>query len=832
MRLSLRQKLGLAAKTIGALFGGEQLVGQAVGIFGAHGELPRRGTRAILEAYSQMPWLRAVASRIGFAVAHAQWQLFATGTPRAQSRGHREQPDKWDRAWYRDRRIQTGRTNAERKHLLEERAHLGELIEIEENPVLDLLNDPSDILPGVATRAISQIHLDLAGETFWALNGPELGGRFIPEQAFPLPPHWIKSTPTPSHPFYQVSFPKGGQFPIPMDRMLWIKDPDPLNPLGRGTGLGKTLGDELDTDEMTAKHLKQFFLNRARPDMIVSGKAWDEATRQRLEQEWMNKHQGFWRQYRPAFINDEITVKVIGQTFEELQLTKLREFERNIVVNVFGMPPEILGIIENSNRATIESAAFLFTRFVVEPRLEFLRDWFQQRLIPFFDDRLIIDFVSPVPEDKEFELNAAKVAPWARMVDEWRELQGLEPLPEGRGQVFLIPINLLPSRSPGGAAPTPMPEAEAAHIRASIEELETAQRIGPGPNGNDPTPLPAVANRIAGLLTANGKGRFTDADLQDPFYLLIQRISDRLEPRMRRAFLEAVEELQGAIDIGAIERALIGQGAQAALRLIPFEAFAERLGQEFTQEIRRAVQAAGEAAAAQLGEALEVTVGFDIARPNAAAFARNLSSDLVREITESTRLGVRELIARQFEEGITPRQIAQAVGNRTGLLERQQRAILRFEETLREAGVPETQIARRIAAQEIAQMRLRGIVIARTEMIRSANAGQQFVWEQAASDGLFRADVAVRTWLVTPDDRLDKIICEPMDGQQVGLKALFTTGTGGQVRFPPAHPQCRCAVALEFIEAERTITVGLHKAIFYLEATRPVPKIPEYAIAA
>lgn len=85
----------------------------------------------------------------------------------------------------------------------------------------------------------------------------------------------------------------------------------------------------------------------------------------------------------------------------------------------------------------------------------------------------------------------------------------------------------------------------------------------------------------------------------------------------------------------------------------------------------------------------------------------------------------------------------------------------------------------------------RAETIARTEVTYLASAGQMELWNQASNDGLFDRTIAMKEWIVTPDDKLCPI-CEPLSGLQVGLDADFPEG----VPYPPLHPNCRCAVNL------------------------------------
>jgi len=457
--LTFFQRLKFFAKAAVELFSGssaEQAYGMLTGIFpGSVGQPPKRGTRELLNAYNDMPWLRAVVNKVSRSVASTSWQLYVI-----RRGGKAIKTAKLQRADYNSR-----------QRLLVSYKKQNELVEIEEHPLLDLLDNANSFLTGLMARQLTQVYLDLAGEAFWL---KERNGAGKPVAFWPLPPDWVISTPTPTHRFFRVSF-RAWQGEIPDTEILWIADPDPTNPYGRGSGMARALGDELETDEYAAKHTKSWFYNRARPDLIISADNIQREDTLRLEQDWLAKTQGFWRAYKPYFLNRKIDVHQLSQTFENMQLVELRKYERDTIIQVYGVPPEIFGIIENSNRATIEASDYLFARWVIQPRLEFLRSVFQERLVPEFDDRLILEYESPVAEDKEYMLKVAQAAPWSRLVDEWRALQGMKPLPDGQGQVFMLPFNLYPSETLGGKPP---PERVPAAEEEGGEDQGKSRRRG------------------------------------------------------------------------------------------------------------------------------------------------------------------------------------------------------------------------------------------------------------------------------------------------------------------------------------------------------------------
>jgi HK97 family phage portal protein len=393
---------------------------------GGLGPPPVRGTKEYLRAYSEMPWLRAVASRIATAVSSTEWQLFVRGKSGERAR--------------RDWAMQRAQNPVRRKALRQQAMNMGDLREIEDHPLLDVLNDANSLQTGAQMRKVTQLHLDLVGESFWLKERDALG---MVVAVWPIPPDWVINTPTPINKFFRVQF-RSWRGLIPDTEILWFSEPDPANPYGRGSGTAQALGDELETDEFVAKHTKAFFYNRARPDLLVWPKQGTlrQENVDRLEESWLQSSQGFWKAFKPYFLSREVGVQTLDQNFRALMLVQLREFERIAIIQQFGIPPELLGVLENSNRATIEAADYLFSRYVIQPRLEFLRAVMQERLVPEFDERLILDYVNPVSEDKEHHLKAAQAAPWSINVDEWRELQGREPLDDKKGEVHIFPTGV------------------------------------------------------------------------------------------------------------------------------------------------------------------------------------------------------------------------------------------------------------------------------------------------------------------------------------------------------------------------------------------------------
>lgn len=445
---------GVTARALASIFDRGDVAAQKMlaGIYSGRAVPPKRGTREFLEAYSTMPWLRAVTERVANLCSSVTWRLYMpTSNAGPKARTLRElgpyQSKRWGGLDEGIRRKAVQRAgDPERRKALEHLARSGNLREITDHPMLDLLQGSNTYLTGQSIRKLLHIHLDTVGTALW-MKQRNIAG--VPDGVWPIPPHWVIEHPTPQRRFFRFSH-AGWQQDVPETDIIWFNDPDPANPYSWGTGVARSLADELDTDEAVAKHLAAFFYNRGHPDLLVWGEGMNEPVMRQLEDAWLSVLQNRGAMHKkPLFLDHEVKVEQIGQNFEQMQLVPLRQHERDTIIQVFGVPPEVMGILEASNRSTIDAATYILAKICATPRLEFGREVLQERLVPEYDDRLIVDYDSPVQEDNEFHLKAMQAKPEVPQVNEWREMMGLEPLPPKDGEIHLVTPNVVAVKTLG-----------------------------------------------------------------------------------------------------------------------------------------------------------------------------------------------------------------------------------------------------------------------------------------------------------------------------------------------------------------------------------------------
>lgn len=383
-------------------------------------EAPKRNAHDLLHAYNSTPIMRALVHRIASARIAMTWQLLVATSagPERKSEPHRLLQQG-------DRAIRAATAGTLRK--------AARLRELETHPFFDLLEAGNPLMTGRDVQFVTYVHMELVGEAFWVLERNRAG---MPVMIWPIPPSGIKRTPSLSFPHYEVDF-RDWRENVPASEVIWFREPDPVDPYGRGTSIVGALADEWETGEYAGKHVKTYFYNDAKPPMIITGEDLSDTERLRMEETWSGRLRGYMNKYRPFFSNRKIDVKELSTSFQNMELVDLLKHLRDTEVQVLGIPPEILGILQNSNRATSDVADYLFAKWTLVPRHEQMRSTLQARLIGQFDDRLALDYVSPVAEDRDYELSVIKARPEAFTVDEYRVKAGHEPLPNGQGKGHL-----------------------------------------------------------------------------------------------------------------------------------------------------------------------------------------------------------------------------------------------------------------------------------------------------------------------------------------------------------------------------------------------------------
>lgn len=312
----------------------------------------------------------------------------------------------------------------------------GDEQEITAHPFLDFWANPNPLheMSSAALWRLLEIYLKLKGEGYFIMERDELGR---PAELWPVPTHWVQMTPYQGFPYYTVRLTNGQLMEVPVDDMFVMKDLDPYDPFKRGLGQSEALADEIETDEYAAKFQKRFFFNDATPNLIIGMPKSTEEQRKRFLAEWMQRFKGVFQSHGVATVNGDVTVNKIGESMKDMDMVNGRTFLRNAALEHYGVPREIMGITESSNRATSEAAQFIYAQNVLMPILRRREEAINHQLIPWFGDDLVWHFDDIVPRNQEFD-KAVGLDGWNAGLltkDEAREKLGMPPCKVG-GDVY------------------------------------------------------------------------------------------------------------------------------------------------------------------------------------------------------------------------------------------------------------------------------------------------------------------------------------------------------------------------------------------------------------
>ena len=313
--------------------------------------------------------------------------------------------------------------------------------ELTNHPFLDFMAQPNPLyeMSSSAMWRLHEIYLMLVGESFMLIERDEKGK---PVELWVVPPHWVKMTPHLGSPTYTIVSPGGITMTVPVDDMFVMKQLNPYDPFMRGLGTAESIADEVEIDEYAAKFQKRFFYNDATPPVVFLMPDASREQRDEFMANWNKKHKGVENSHRAAALSGNVDVKELGSSDgKNLGFIESREAMRDAVLEHFGMPREIMGITENSNRSTADAAQYIYAKNVLTPKIGAREEAVNKQLLPLFGRNLVWKYDPVIPYDKEFDKSKALDAYDKGLITK-NEARRLMDLPDvDGGDVFKVSIN-------------------------------------------------------------------------------------------------------------------------------------------------------------------------------------------------------------------------------------------------------------------------------------------------------------------------------------------------------------------------------------------------------
>lgn len=622
----------------------------------------------------------------------------------------------------------------------------GDEEEVFSHEILDLLDDPNNVITAKQLWNLYYSYLNLTGEAYILKldrNGNALEDKSkLPSALFPLPSHLCdfhvgEKSWDESYVLYN-----GDRYPI--NAVLRDINPDPEN-IYNGMSIVRKASLTVDTDIQMKRWNNKLFKNGARPGVVVEvpDQLKDDAYN-RLKQQFDEQYRGVGNAFNRVILEGGAKMSPFMMTTQDLDFLESKRFTRDEILAMFKVSGSNLGITEDVNRANAEAQEYSYAKRCIKPRLEQFVDFMNKRLLrPIYGGEYKLDFEDPIPENAEMRLREAEagVNKWLT-INEVREMYGREALQNGNGDQLYVPISNVP-----------------------IEDLEYLN----DDTTNQPTNEPAEPNDTATEQLSHPKAienRTEIGNAKVKAYTLKAVKYERMIMRAsRNMFNKQKQDVKDWLQDNAsnLNKAFVKRKDWAS-DMVDWEEYTN----EFTAELEKIFAIIIDEIGTEAFNAL-VEGEFDPYTQTIQNFIKNNSLQVAKEINTETEKQIRATLAQGMRENETIQELTARI--------------------MHVFGTAST---------------YRAFMIARTESAMAENYADVVAWEQTdvvESKQWFTAedehvcgfchemDGVTITLKQSFFDKGDVMMFEDKNGKPHEMMLDFRT-----IGEPPLHPNCRCVL--------------------------------------
>lgn len=249
-----------------------------------------------------------------------------------------------------------------------------------------------------------------------------------------------------------------------------------LSPVGLAR---RGIGVSVAAEEFGAR----FFGSGARPGGLLEhpGVLGDEA-RKNLRESWEALHAGPEGAHRLAILEEGMTYHALGIPPDDAQFLETRKFQVAEIARLFRVPPHLIGDLEKATFSNIEQQSIDFVTHTLRPWLVRWEQEIHRKLVPvarratLFPEFLVDALLRGDTAARYAAYSKGRQWGWLS-ADDVREFENQNPLPEGRGEIYLTPLN--------------MGEAPASDEAESAPDVEEADDLADAPPPAGPEALRA-----------------------------------------------------------------------------------------------------------------------------------------------------------------------------------------------------------------------------------------------------------------------------------------------------------------------------------------------------
>lgn len=197
----------------------------------------------------------------------------------------------------------------------------------------------------------------------------------------------------------------------------------------------------------------RFFGNDSRPGGVLEhpGKLTPEGAK-RLKDGWEAAHKGLTNAQRVAVLEEGVKWQQVGIAPEDAQFLETRSFQTAEIARLFRIPPHLISDTERSTSwgTGIEEQNIGFVVYTVRPWVKRIEQRLMASLLTpieqktLFVEHLLDGLLRGDIQRRYSAYSIGRQNGWLS-ADDIRELENMNPLPDGQGKLYLVPMNMIPA---------------------------------------------------------------------------------------------------------------------------------------------------------------------------------------------------------------------------------------------------------------------------------------------------------------------------------------------------------------------------------------------------
>lgn len=350
-----------------------------------------------------------------------------------------------------------------------------------EHPLYELLHDqPNPEMTSFTFREVMMGHLLLWGNAFAEIEWDLSTGKV--RALWPIPPDRVQVYRDPQTLAlqYRVTLPVTNEqkvlqeyqvLHIPGFGFNGVVGLSPIAVARQAIGLG------LAAEEFGAR----FFGNGAQLNGVLEHPGQlSETAQENLRKSFEANYSGLSKSHRLMILEEGMKYTRIGIPPEDAQFLETRKFQVTEIARIFRVPPHMLADLERATFSNIEHQSIEFVVHTIRPWLVRWEQAIKWKLFlpserkSFFAEFAVDGLLRGDIQSRYQAYAIGRQNGWLS-ADDIREMENMNPLPDGQGQIYLVNGNMIPADQAQAPQPAPV-RSESRSMDKEERALRTAKR--------------------------------------------------------------------------------------------------------------------------------------------------------------------------------------------------------------------------------------------------------------------------------------------------------------------------------------------------------------------